>query len=112
MRGSIRGSLWLLVVLSLTGAACSKEATNTKMSNDDAVSLLEQQGYTEQSAQCLIDGVTKQNVDIFTFLVSDRFPQHDIDVVNNVGSYCIEHYGFTGTLLPGMDAVTTTLASR
>lgn len=88
-------------------AACSNDTS--KISNDEAVSLLEQQGYTEQSAQCLIDGATHQNVDIFTFLVSDKFVQHDVDVVNAVGSYCIEHYGFTGTLLPGTPELTTTV---
>ena len=110
MRRSVRWSVWLLAVLALSSAvACSsKEATtNPKMSNDEAVSLLEQQGYTAEAAQCLIDGATQQNVDIFTFLASDQATHHDIEVVTSVGAYCAEHYGTTGTTVPGADTGTS-----
>jgi predicted exporter len=95
----------LLVIAIMAG--CSND--KAKMSNDEAISILEGQGYTAQSAQCLIDGATQQNVDIYTFLVSDKIAQQDFDVVKTVGAYCIEHYGFNGTVLPGTPDLSTTV---
>jgi hypothetical protein len=109
MRWLVHRSASLLAALALAGAvACSHEAPNsTKLSPDDAVSLIEQQGYTAAAAQCLIDGATHQNVDIFTFLESDSATQHDLAVVKSVGAFCLEHYGSTDTSVPGTQTDTT-----
>ncbi len=90
----------LLLALAVAGGmtACSSDS-EPKLSPDDAISQLMGQGYTQQSAQCLIDGTQQQNIDIYSFLARSRFTQHEIDVVNSVGAYCLEHYGYTGTTL-------------
>jgi hypothetical protein len=112
MRRSVHRSVWLLAALLALPAAvaCSKETPTTKMSNDDAVALLEQQGYTERAAQCVIDGALHQNVDIYTFLDSDQATQHDLAVVTSVGAFCAKEFGTTGTSVPGAAGGSTSLA--
>jgi hypothetical protein len=97
-RGVVGASVAALVIAgSLT--ACSG-GSEPKLTNDEAVSRLLEEGYTPESAQCLIDGASHQNVDVLEFLARDKYTQHESDVIGAVGSYCIEHYGATGTSLP------------
>jgi hypothetical protein len=109
MRGSVRWSAWVLTGLMVfpVVAACSNDTP--KMTNDEAVSRLLDEGYTPESAQCLIDGASKQNVDIPAFLARDKYTQREVDVVSSVGAFCIEHYGSTGTSVPST-GVGSTLA--
>jgi hypothetical protein len=87
-------------VATIAIAACSSGGSSVEpLTNDEAVDALVQQGYTAQSAQCLIDGAAKQNVDVLEFLVSGEMKPNTQAVLDAVGSYCVQQFG--GTSIPG-----------
>lgn len=90
----------LVGVVTIALAACSSggDTSVEPLTNDEAVDALVQQGYTTQSAQCLIDGSATQNVDVLEFLVSGELKANTQAVLDAVGSYCVQQFG--GTSIP------------
>jgi hypothetical protein len=101
---------WILFgFLGVTSlAACSDGGP--RVTNEAGVAALEQQGYTEQAAQCVIDEAKKQNVDVLSFLARDKASQHEFDVLDAVGAYCGQRYGTTDTTIGGDGGGPTTVS--
>jgi hypothetical protein len=78
-------------------AACSDDSAEP-LTNDEAVQVLVEQGYTPESAQCLIDGAAQQKVDVPEFLVTGELKENTEVVIDAVGRFCVEEYG--GTAIP------------
>jgi hypothetical protein len=93
--------LWSIAVAGLALVvlgACSDDDSAEPLTNDEAVQVLVEQGYTPESAQCLIDGAAQQKVDVPEFLVTGELKENTQVVIDAVGTFCVEEYG--GTAIP------------
>jgi hypothetical protein len=81
----------LVVGLSLTG--CSGDGN--KLTDDDVIAALQAEGYSADGAQCVLQGAKQQDVDLRSVFARDKATQHELDVVQSLGSYCGSQFGFT-----------------
>jgi ABC-type glycerol-3-phosphate transport system substrate-binding protein len=90
-----------VVASSITLAACSSD-DSPALTNDGAIALLVERGFTPESAQCLIDGAAQQEVDVLDFLVSGDKGENTEIVIDDVSDYCTQEYG--GSIVPNTSA--------
>jgi hypothetical protein len=91
--------LLFAALAGLISVGCGDEGANdvTPVSHDQAVAILISQGYSEAAAECTIDGTDGQDVDLLDVFGRDQITQHEYDVMQAVGTFCVQQHGTTST---------------
>jgi hypothetical protein len=93
VRSLVRFALVGLLTWALL-AGCSDDGDGVPpVSREDAVAVLVSQGYTEAAAECAIDGANGQDVDILDVFGRDQMTQREYDVMQAVGTFCLQQHG-------------------
>jgi hypothetical protein len=98
-----------LIVLAL---ACGDDGGDDgpRVERDEAVSILLQQGYTSEGAECIIENADRQDVDLTSVYARDAITQYELGVLASVQEFCLDKFPMATTPGTGAESITTPTA--
>jgi hypothetical protein len=63
-----------------------------RVERDEAVSILLQQGYTLEGAECIIENASLQDVDLMSVYARDQVSERELAVLASVQQFCLARF--------------------